>query len=502
MASLESGAAITPASVFNAASISKQFTAMTILLLAERGKLSIDDDVRQYVPEWGEHGSRITIRHLLSHTSGLREGYVLTELAPPPKQGVERMDSIVRVLSHAQGLNFTPGTEFEYNNSAYTLLADIVKRVSGQSLRAFAEANIFRPLGMTHTHFHDDAAMVVPNRAWGYHRDSAGVLHMAIHEDLGHVIGNDGLFTTAADLLLWQRNFAQPRVGTPALVAAMQTPVIATGWSEGSSYGFGLDIRKYRGLRSVDHSGGDPGYVAYTLRLPDQGLALAILCNIDSVGDVVALAHGVADAYLPDSPGAPSPGRPVAAPSRATLTTRELAGLAGLYRNSSDGNFLRVFVRDGKLLVRDGVDEGDGTELIPVSAGRAFVSGSSTSLDFVPGATGRLQEIHIARAGMKPLVLQRLGDSRAPWVLDLRAFAGDYTSQEIDARYTLAVRDSALAIQIPGRADIIVKPVSVDSFVGGLVGLVQFFRDAGGTVTGFSLSTPGVRSLPFNRVKA
>jgi hypothetical protein len=176
--------------------------------------------------------------------------------------------------------------------------------------------------------------------------------------------------------------------------------------------------------------------------------------------------------------------------------------MTGLYRNPSDGNFLRVFVHDGKLLVRDGVDEGDGIELLPVNASRAFVSGGSTSLDFVPGATRRPQEIHITRAGMKPLVLQRLGDSRAPWVPDLRAFTGEYTSQEIDARYTLAVRNSALAIQIPGRANIILKPVSVDSFAGGLAGLVQFFRDARGTVTGFSLSTPGVRSLPFNRVKA
>ncbi|HXN23464.1 MAG TPA: serine hydrolase domain-containing protein, partial [Candidatus Dormibacteraeota bacterium] len=252
MASLELGVPITPASVLPAASISKQFTAMSILLLAKGGQLSLDDEVRKYIPEWADHGSRITIRHLLTHTSGLRDGFTLRELNAA-RDDVFDNDVMVKILARTRGLNFTPGTEFQYNNSAYALLASIVQRVSGQSLRAFADANIFKPLGMTHTHFHDDPSMIVPNRVSGYHRDAGG-LHLA--SDNGRIVGNAGLQTTVGDLLLWEQNFAEVRVGDRALVTAMQTPAIPTGWSDGSSYGYGLEIAKYRGLRTVGHGGG------------------------------------------------------------------------------------------------------------------------------------------------------------------------------------------------------------------------------------------------------
>src|SRR5207247_1064722 len=161
MANLELGVPITPASVFHVCSISKQFTAMCILLLAQRGKLSLDDEVRKYIPEWPNYGSRLTIRHLLTHTSGLRDAFTLMGLAPPREDGADPNEAIVKMLARQRALNFTPGTEFQYTNGGYTLLGSIVKRVSGQSLRAFADANIFKPLGMRHTHFHDDPTMVV-----------------------------------------------------------------------------------------------------------------------------------------------------------------------------------------------------------------------------------------------------------------------------------------------------------------------------------------------------
>src|SRR5207244_2624194 len=201
---------ITPASVLPAASISKQFTAMSILLLAKSGKLSLDGDVQKVIPEWGDHDGRITIRHLLTHTSGLRDAFLLQGLSPPHDDGGDPNDAILKVLVRARGLNFAPGAEFQYNNGAYNLLGGIVKRVSGQSLRAFADANIFKPLGMTHTHFHDDPSMVVPNRVTGYHQDTRG-FHVA--SENGGIVGNAGLQTTVGDLLIWEQNFANPRSG-------------------------------------------------------------------------------------------------------------------------------------------------------------------------------------------------------------------------------------------------------------------------------------------------
>jgi CubicO group peptidase (beta-lactamase class C family) len=245
MANLDHGVAITPATVFDAASISKQFTAMSILLLAGRRHLSLDDDVAKYIPNWGERAHRITIRHLLTHTSGLRDGFLLQGLAPGHAEGMNQQ--IVNILARARGFNFVPGAEFEYNNSAYTLLAGIVERVSRQSLRAFAESNIFEPLGMTHTHFHDDVGRIVPNRATGYSRAPNG-FRVAVRTYTDNVVGNAGLFTTVGDLLRWKQNLADVRVGDPALIAEMQTPAIKTNWSDTSGYGFRRRDRPAPGL--------------------------------------------------------------------------------------------------------------------------------------------------------------------------------------------------------------------------------------------------------------
>jgi CubicO group peptidase (beta-lactamase class C family) len=218
---------------------------------------------------------------LLTHTSGLRDGFTLHELNAA-RDDVFDNDVMVKILARTRGLNFTPGTEFQYNNSAYAVLASIVSRVSGQSLRAFSEANIFKPLGMAHTHFHDDPSMIVPNRVSGYHRDGSG-LHLA--SENGRIIGNAGLQTTVGNLLLWEQNFAEVRVGDRALITAMQTPAIPTGWSDGSFYGFGLEIAQYRGLRTIGHGGGDRGIAAYVVRYPEQGFAVALLCNLDNIGE-------------------------------------------------------------------------------------------------------------------------------------------------------------------------------------------------------------------------
>jgi len=272
MANLELGVPITPASVFHVASVSKSFTAMSVLLLAQRGRLSLDDEARQYLTELPNYGNRLTLRHLLSHTGGLRDVFLLQGLAAPRAGSGAPNDEFVDILARQRGLNFTPGTEFEYSNGAYLLLANIVKRVSEQSLRGFADTNIFKPLGMVDTHFHDDPTMIVPNRASGYHLDAGG-LQVAIRGDPGGIVGNAGLFTTARDLLLWEQNFADVRVGEPALVAAMQTPTVLTS-GDTSLYGFGLEIGEYRGLRTIGHGGGDPGYRAYVVepsRVRDLG---------------------------------------------------------------------------------------------------------------------------------------------------------------------------------------------------------------------------------------
>jgi CubicO group peptidase (beta-lactamase class C family) len=498
MANLELGVPIAPASVFPAASISKQFTAMSILLLAQRGQLSLDDQVQKYFPDWADHGSPITIRHLLTHTSGLRDAFMLQGLAPPREDGGDPNNAILKILARARGLNFAPGAEFQYNNGAYNLLGSIVKRVSGQSLRAFADANIFKPLGMTHTHFHDDPRMIVPNRVSGYHQDESG-LHFA--SENGGIVGNAGLQTTVGDLLLWEQNFAEVRVGDRALVTAMQTPAIPTG-SDGSSYGYGLEIAQYRGLRTIGHGGGDRGIASYVVRYPEQRFAVALLCNLDNIdGNATGLTQRVADIFLSDAFATLPTSSGTATPTSVTLSAEQLASKVGLYRDLVTESVGRIFLRDGKLMASEGVGEGESVELTPVSENRFVVLGTPIVAEFVPAESGRPQEVRVTGDGPKPVVSQQVTSSFAPSSMELRAFRGEYTSAEVEGTYTLAARDSGLSIQIPGRTDIALQPIFPDGFAGAIVGVVKFSRDEGGAVTGFTAYSIGARGLRFDRVK-
>jgi beta-lactamase family protein len=381
------------------------------------------------------------------------------------------------------------------------LLGSIVKRVSGQSLRAFADANIFKPLGMTHTHFHDDPSMIVPNRVSGYHRDGSG-LHLA--SENGGIVGNAGLQTTVGDLLLWEQNFAEVHVGDRALISAMQTPAIPTGWSDGSSYGYGLEIAQYRGLRTIGHGGGDRGIASYVVRYPEQGFAVALLCNLDNIGvngGVTALTQGVADIYLSGAFATPPASSATAAPPHVPLSAGQLATKVGLYRDPVSESVGRIFLRDGKLMASEGAGEGESVELTPVSENRFVVSGTPIMAEFVPAAPGRPQEVRVTGAGPKPVVSQQVTNSLAPSSTELRAFRGEYTSVEVEGTYTLAARDSGLVIQIPGRTDIALQPIFPDGFAGAIVGVVKFSRDGGGAVTGFTANSSGARGLRFDRVK-
>jgi CubicO group peptidase (beta-lactamase class C family) len=498
-ANLESGAPITPESVFHVASVSKQFTAMSILLLAQRGRLSLDDEVRKFTPDWNDREDHVTIRHLLSHTSGLRDGFSLLGMAAPRADGIDVNGALVRMLARQRATNFEPGTEFQYSNSGYALLAAIVTRVSGQSLRSFTAANIFKPLGMFHTHVHDDPTMIVANRASGYHRDGDG-LHAAVHDDLGHLVGTTGVLTTTGDLLRWEQNFADVRVGDSALVAAMETPTIPTGWPDKSSYGFGLEIGAYRGARTIGHAGGDPGYAAYAVRYPDQGLAVAVLCNLDNIGfSVGRLTERVADIYLADVLDA-SPPDAGAPPPTVSLTAEQLSSKGGLYRDVATDAVGRIFVRGGRLMASPDAGEDNGIALTPVAENRFVIAGTAVVLEFVSPAAGRSQELHVTGDGPKPLVSRRVTPF-APSTMELRAFEGEYARPELAVTYTLAAREPNLVVQIPGRDEIELEPVFADAFAGRTLGVVEFSRDERGVVDGFTVKTGDVRSLRFDRLK-
>ena len=500
MANLELGVPIRPASVFEAASISKAFTATSVMLLAQRGRLSIEDEVRTHIPEWADTRHRLTIRHLLSHTGGLRDVFLLVELAGPRRPDSDFNEWLVQLLARQRGLNFTPGEDFQYNNGGYVVLAEIVRRVSGQPLREFAEANIFKPLGMRDSRFHDDGTRIVPNRASGYLR-AGGELRQSV-VPAHPPIGNSGLLTTAGDLLRWLQNFSDARVGEAALLSRMQTPAtIAGGYT--TPFGLGLEVGDDRGLKTIGHGGGGGGWGAYALRYPERGVNVAILCNLDDLGWVAgALARSVARLYLDDAAAAPAAALPPD-PQRVSLTPEQLASKAGLYLDPRNGTIGRVFVRDGKLMASGNpTEEGQVFELAPLGPNRFTIPGTQVVAEFVPASAGRPQEIRVTGAGPRPQISQLISGSFVPSAADLRAFAGDYSSVDLAVTYTVAVRDSGLVLRVPGRADIPMQPVVADTFhARQLVDIVRFSRDRGGAVTGFTVHSDGAWGVAFERVR-
>lgn len=485
MSNLEHAIAITPPSIFHVASISKQFTAFSILLLEKDGELSVNDDVRKYIPELPSYGKTITIDHLLHHTSGLRDQWDLLGLADWREDDLITEDDVLRVVTRQKELNFEPGAEYVYSNTGYTLLAIIVKRVSGKSLRDFADERIFRPLGMASTHFHDDHTMIVPGRTQAYEPRRGGGWRISI--PVFDTYGATSLFTTVGDLLKWEQNFTDAKVGGPALIAKMTTTGVLTDGTP-ISYARGVVVGKYRGLPTVGHSGADAGYRADVVRFPDQRLAVAALCNLANI-DPGDLARRVAEVYLggemlPDSAGA--------APKAIAISAGELSRYAGVYWNPRTDDVWRFQVRGDTLSLQIG----GGIPLTPVSIDR-FVGPGGAMLTFT-GQSNAVERLRMAVEGERPRDFERLEPSR-PSARDLASYAGRYFSGEINTAYDLVVRGDTLVAVSRRGTEYPLEPVSADLFRSRGMGTVRFERDEKKRVTALRVSTGRVRRLKFER---
>lgn len=284
-----------PQTIFHIASVSKQFTAFAIAMLADQGKLSLHDDIRKYLPELNDFGTVITIDHLVHHTSGLRDQWNLLGLAGWRLDDVITQKQIMRLISRQKELNFQPGDEMLYCNTGFTLMAEIVSRVTGQSFAAWTRQNIFDPLDMKNTVFYDDHEMIVKNRAYSYHNAEGGFKKSVLSYANA---GATSLFTTVEDLSLWADNFDKMKVGNPKIMEMMERCFILNK-GDTTSYAFGQSIGKYKGLKTISHGGGDAGYRTYLLRFPDQHFAVSVFSNLASFNPA-SIAFEAADAYLGD----------------------------------------------------------------------------------------------------------------------------------------------------------------------------------------------------------
>jgi len=474
LADIEHDAPITAATSFHVASISKQFTAAAILLLAGEGRLSLDDDVRRFVPEVPAFGgARITVRHLLHHTSGLRDQWALLRMSGVRPDDVITQDDVLDLVRRQEDLNFPPGAEFNYSNTNYTLLAEIVHRVSGKPFAEFAAERILRPLGLSGTHVQADHTRLVPGRANGYERGRDGAFHL--HNPPFDTFGATSLHATASDLVRWIEALSTGRLGGARLAAAM---VERGRLADGTvlPYAAGLVDDAYRGLAVVEHGGGDAGFRAHVMRFPTERYAFAVLCNRADVHPQ-AIAQRLADVYLEGRLGR----RPSAPPGGAD------PALAGLYFNAPREELARVEARDGKLFA-------SGAPLAPLGGGRYRWSNAEVAFR----AAGDRFLLERTVQGARPVVFERLGPfAAAP--ADLADAAGVYESPELGVRYTIdAGRGAAIRVRpprIPERAFTAFAPDLLRDDDGAVLHVVR----EGGRVVGFTLTTGRVRRLRFVR---
>jgi len=329
-ANLEYGVPITPATPFISGSVAKQFTAAAIALLVEQGRISLDDDVRKYIPELPDYGATITIDHLVHHTSGLRDFWALVQVAGMRYDDGYAVGDVIRLAARQKHLNFPPGTEYDYSNTGYIALGLIVQRVTGKSLREFTTEQIFEPLGMTGTHFHDDHTMLVPGRASAYSPLPEGGYRINVWNN--DIVGQGGLILTVNDLLKWDENFYTGKVGGPGfLKRQLQQGKLANGTT--LTYAFGLTVTQYRGLPLVEHGGSSGGYRTIISRFPTEHTTVVALCNTTEANTTM-LSHQVADILLGSKMSAPAEraARPDSAATRGTTpVARDLGVLTGRY---------------------------------------------------------------------------------------------------------------------------------------------------------------------------
>ncbi len=483
MANLEYGIPITPASIFHVASVSKHFTAMGILLLAQEGKLSLDDDVRKHVPEVPDFGETITLRHLIHHTSGLRDQWSLLLMAGWRWEAdVVKQEDVLDITSRQKALNFAPGDEYLYSNTGYTLLAVVIERITGTTLREYAEARLFDPLAMKSTHFHDDHQMIVPNRAYAYAPKDDGGLIISIPDF--DVVGATSLFTTVEDLARWDRNFYTARVGGRDVMEEMHVRGRLNDGTE-IPYAVGLVHGQYRGLDTVSHGGADAGYRSHFLRFPIQRFSTAILCNFPS-SNPGRLARKVADVYLEEQFTEPSEEFEVIEMSRA-----ELEPLAGLYGHPSSDTVLRVSMNENQLVL----GTGRTSVLQPLGESRFRIEDSSTVLTFKPPQPDKRFALHLPGSSGRDVVHERV-EQAEPNATEFGSYVGTYHSQELGVDYALLVEEGKLVLRNRKIGKMELEPSFVDGFTFQGYGMT-FTRDAQGRVIGFTLSSARVRRVRF-----
>lgn len=483
MSNLEYGVPLSTESVSESGSVAKQFTSAVMVLLAQQGKLSLDDDIRKHLPEVPNFGRTITIRHLLTHSSGLRDQWALLGISGwPPGTQVHSIPLILDLVSRQRMLNFEPGSLYLYSNTGYALAGAIVQRVTGKSLAEWSRDNLFQPLGMGNTEWRDDYRRVVKGRATAYSRTGSGAWLQDMPFTM--VYGNGGLLTTVPDLLRWNDALS---AGTAPLSAALVKELETPGkLNDGSSlqYALGLGVNDYRGVREVSHGGATAGYRTFLARWPGQELSVAILCNAANAAPD-QYAHQIARSVLGLSTEASPPSPTV------TVGAADVAPLAGAWRDSTNDRILTFRAQGADLTASAG---GPVLSLTPLGSMRFWNSLTGTFQFEQTGGAWRLVE----RNGGAHFYAKI--DPADTVGVRPQEYEGRYRSDELQVTYTLAARDGRLTVRLPPDAAITLRPMYRDGF-GGPGRTVRFLRDASGRVTGLRVFAGRALDVRFRKLE-
>ena len=498
MADLDHNVPITTGTVFNVGSIAKQFTGAAILMLAQDGKLSLDDPIRKYLPELPDFGAPITIRQMLAHTSGLRDYEILLHFDGWRLDSPDLLtnDDIFYILSREKELNFPPGTDYAYSNTNYMLLAQVVSRLSGQSFPDFAMARLFQPLGMKHTHFRQDHGELVKNLAYSY-IDDDHVLRLCLPNY--DTFGATNLMTTVEDLARWNENFFSGRIGGSRLVQQLQEPGhlndgALVNYAPGEFVGITPGGLKW----AQSGTAGDAGYRADALRLPDRHLTAITLCNLGSINPTDLNVH-IADLYLEGKFTASL--APVHAESFHP-DPAQLATYVGLYADAKENYMLKIEQRGDALWAESYIGPNAITatgwlgpaQLDAIGEGR-FRGFGTDEFNFAHDH----RNLNVQHREMPPIHYARV-PAYNPTTSELREFEGEYASKELDIPYHVAIKGNGLVLRALKLTGEPITPITNDFFIAE-DRRVRFTRDPQGKVTGFLMSgfLNRVQNLRFER---
>ena len=497
LANLEYDLPITPSTIFHMASVSKQFTAYSIVLLARQGRLRLDDDIHKYLPWFPDLKEKITVRHLLNHTSGIRDQWQLLAISGTQLNDVITQEHIVRILSRQRALNSKPGERYNYCNSGYTMLAEIVKAVTGKTLRQFTDSAIFTPLGMNDTHFHDDFSEIVKGRSYSYYR--ADDTHYTNSILSYSNVGATSLFTNINDMSKWVVNFYDHKVGDQADIDQLtQKGRLNNGWE--TDYALGIGVIRQKGWKGFAHDGADAGYRTVLTVFPDKKMGFLVFSNL---GDARPgeKARAVADLFLNDTAKAGSPASPPATDSSLRLTalkdTSAYKKFLGDYVSDERGKRMHLRIKEGKMYW----DASSGTDpVIEIKDTLSLFYRPQVKMTFAiphPGDT-------LLTMTYSPIDKQEYRKYRPLQGTDqvLQTFTGSYYCPELECKYNIVLKDHQLVLTSIKYNDIPLTFEGTDHLFNNFWAMyhIMMRRNAGGKIVGFEVNADRVQHVRFDKL--